>query len=268
MSVSPALPDSPNHEGFYEMEPLSDPIEETPTPQEEGKGPGMLGKMWSVAATASNYVKGLLVSNPVVAVEGGLDPSFIDMLERLNNRGRMLNNIDMTLFFQGLNNKLKKEGRLPFSYSLNFLNATISHTKLDEATVLIEKMNPQQTMVIPFVLSGDSRLEINHITVLMIKEGVVSYYDSKGVISDYRPIEEDTLRAVIDFCRDKWASQAEIKQNVTTHQWDINTCGLRVAQFIYNRVWNGRSLDDFSDEGDLDTFRQTFFDTALFAFKL
>lgn len=256
-------------EGFHHIELTEINQESFPpsSPVVEGRGPGMLGRVLSVAATAGSYVKELLLSSSVISPRDDLDPLFVGMLERLSNTGRMLNNIDLTLFFQGLNNKLKEESKTLFSYTLEFINSPITTRNLDEAKEAIERINPLSVIVIPFVLGGGSMLEINHITVLMIKDGVVAYYDSKGVISEYRPIKENNLRAVVDFCRDRWAGGAEIKQNITTHQWDINTCGLRVAQFVYNRIDTGRALDDFSDEGNIGAFRQTFFNTALLAFK-
>lgn len=234
---------------------------------EQGKGPRMLGKIWSVAATAGNFARGLLRSNTVEPLTVDNEAMLHEMAERLNNPGRMLNNIDITLFFQGLTNKLRDDPARQFAYALDFILSPLNNFSLDEAKQLMEKKEVASTMVIPFILGGGGILDPNHITVMMIKDGVVGYYDSKGVTSENRLMAGGTLRSLIEFCRDRWAPSAEIVENVETVQWDINSCGLHVAHYAYTRILDRCALSAPVSQEEVGQFRQTFLDTALLAFQ-
>ncbi len=229
-------------------------------------GQGIVGKTWSVAVTAARLASGVISSYSIEHPDT-TDPNFLGLIDRVQHPGKKLTNIDLVLFFQGFNQSLKKLNLPEFSYFLGFVHGAISHWSLVDAKKELERFSRENlaltTLCIPFVIEGCGWFERRHITVMLIMDGMVSYYDSKGKSSALHLLSEGgTLRELIEFCRDHWASQTPIIENKDVVQYDINSCGVHVAHYVYTRIVEKRAFDAPISEQEVLDFRRKFIEIA------
>lgn len=100
------------------------------------------------------------------------------------------------------------------------------------------EINPplDQPICIPIVLAGKGSFSRNHIVGLMIKDGVIEYFDSMGTPSDQIMLADNsgTLRNVLENL------QAKLGYKLIEHreklQHDIHNCAVFVCEFFRQRL--------------------------------
>lgn len=221
----------------------------------EGRGPNFSGKVYSGAVTGLLYLNGLardwLTGLYTEEEKDVIDPNFHGQIERLRNPGMMIGDIIVNQYLT----KLKEQHNFHIIHDFYLSRRCCIHEMtLKEAQQILypsikEYKDQNLPFVMPVVLNGNSTWERSHIVTILIKNGVIEYFDPKGMISCYQKLQDDnTFRDVLDFLnQDIYQGKGRISENTITHQFDANNCGVFACYYV-NAKLNGEPLESSSTE--------------------
>lgn len=167
-----------------------------------------------------------------------------------------------------------KEEKVNFKFVRNFLiiKPEINLCSLKDIFLTLEseiaeaKSSTNESICIPLVLAGKQNLSSNHIVALLIKDGMIEYFDSLGIPSDQILLgnSSESIRNVLEHLQAKWGFQ--IIEHRDKLQSDVHNCGVFVCEFYRQRLINetkmGSMLEALSDN-ELLLARDTIF-SAIF----
>ena len=144
-------------------------------------------------------------------------------------------------------NHLNKE-KANFKFIRNFLliKPEINLCLLKNILLILEseleseiELPINQPICIPIVLAGKQNLSSNHIVALLIKDGMIEYFDSMGIPSDQIILgnNSETLRNVLEYLQAKLGFQ--IIEHEVKLQADVHNCGVFVCEFYRQRLASG-----------------------------
>ena len=235
-----------------------------------GEGPTSLGKMTAGVNTVKNWIQGKFfqpfnyepsqnrvtldaqkrVANPASQLRGSDVSNFITNLKDL----RDLNLVHVHEFYATNNSNINEKSFSEIKSIIDgYADAFLHRNNLDKSIPI----------VIPISFSNQGYWEINHIALIMVHNDVLEYYDSKGVESSHKLLNDGSgsLKNVIDYCCEKFGAHHVI-ENRSTQQFDINNCGVFVCKHLHDRLVGGLSVGDQRNEVNVVNFRQTILDVA------
>jgi hypothetical protein len=210
-----------------------------PLPQKPPSPP--MGKAWAVYKTVKSFFKTSLEFTP------DSDPVLAAGQARIATMGKQLASSDVINFVE----KLQLDAEL-FSSFFAMKGFGVNLQTLDslkETLSFLPKTNPQKALILPVTFEGESLWETGHIALILIKEGNVEYYDSKGILSKDRPLKDEgkTLHDFLIHCRDTYAPGGVIYENPYQNQVDAHNCGVFVCKQIYSRLVDNTPLGSFEN---------------------
>jgi hypothetical protein len=206
--------------------------------------------------TGLDIARGKLWGN--LTIEKHPDDVIQKSRELLSTPGTFLNASIILGFLEGLQ-ACRTFNKIDVFYTRNIEDYTKEDIK--QAVEYAKKtFIPGQPVCIPIVFSyvRADLFTVGHIAVIIIENGILEYYDSKG--TDFTPNSQ--LQALItdfiDGCADELNASRKII-NYNKHQYDVHNCGVFVARHIYRRLIN-REPYNFEDNhvptnAELDNFR-------------
>lgn len=221
------------------------------------KGQNIFGKIFSILQTAK-----FLTAHPISSNE---DPA----LERLNHLGQSLSSNILNLFFEALQQKANfklipdyylTSGCEITTYSLEEIKQNLDQSKLEESIA------QNEPIVIPVVLKGKELFNINHIALIIINNSSIEYFDSKGLSSKTKGLNDgsNTVFHVLTYLNQKlFNNEAKIFENPHAIQFDVNNCGVMVAAQVYRRIVDKQPMGFFTQavytESQIRDFRAYMF---------
>lgn len=145
-------------------------------------------------------------------------------------------------FFQRI---AKAHKNLILFHSFYTKQETISEFRLEDLQQQLEteiraRKNEMQggPIVIPIAMGRNHLLEATHIAIIKITDNNVYYYDSKGVPSKNRKIQEGhTIRDFIEVCQKLLTDgKGTIEENKSIHQWDCYNCGAYTSHYLFQTM--------------------------------
>lgn len=183
-------------------------------------------------------------TTPTLNIEPLVDENYEKDVRNLAGFGEFLSQRTLGSTLRMFNDHLEiKHGPL-FTLYMGFSNSGIKSEDVEYITDAKKAYNREQAMVIPIVFSGF----VNHVTVIYIKDGQLSYYDSQGIPAkdrmiaprDSRVAKTTTMRDFLEKFEDSF-ELSEIKENSKVHQSDSHNCGGYVLNYIMLRHLNLKS---------------------------
>lgn len=223
----------------------------------EEKGQNIFGKFFSILRTAK-----FLTAEPI---SSNKDPA----LERLNHLGQSLSSNILNLFFETLQQKANfklipdyylTSGCEITTYSLEEIKQNLDQSKLEESIA------QNEPIVIPAVLKGKELFNINHIALIIINNSSIEYFDSKGLSSKTKGLNDgsNTVFHVLTYLNQKlFNNEAKIFENPHAIQFDVNNCGVMVAAQVHSRIIDKQPMGSFTQavytESQIRDFRAYMF---------
>lgn len=215
------------------------------------------------------------LSTGIANIKDRISPLTTDKaLQRVVSRGNMLADTDVSYFLQSL----EDIDKFKFTRMIDFMHTPITSFSLSDAKAVLSNLkDPQEPIVIPIVIAKDELFGRNHITSIIIKDGTVRYFDSKGALSGNVALLPDvdgnknTLRDFLEFLRDTYAPGGPIYENEVVLQFDAHNCGVFVCKDIYEQIIGNHPIDEFSKkiptEKELVSFRTEVMGSKIRAYK-
>ncbi len=226
--------------------------------QNNGTGSTLIGQALSLGTTATNLLWGTITNR--------LNPPSSAFEATLNNPGTQLDGYILQCYLKGLNEQNHNKAYVIHDFYISDSFGIASHTleSLKKQLNFHKQMlNFEQTIVIPLVIPGTSLVERNHIVAVLIEDGQLEYYDSKGVFSQNINLSNGlTLFQMLTVMQHVFCESAnqslKIRENGKTHQFDVNNCGAFVAKFIHDRIALKHSFQQIcnGEVTDIITFRK------------
>ena len=237
-----------------------------------GAGRSRLGHVVSGAcylvSTGSDFVTGHFLP---YEYEPSIDPQ-IKAVQALLAQRKLLTPTAINLFFQK-----SLEGKVKFNLFQEFYCRPMNHWTMNEIVQFINSKTEEKTfdrsqpICIPIVMEGSG---ISHITALLIKDGIVEYYDSKGqsideakeyfLAKDSKDSTQHSLADVLEFLAQFFEAKTLVL-NADKHQGDFHSCGVHVCRFFKLRLIDGIKILDAGgkyhpipslSKADLENFRK------------
>lgn len=199
-------------------------------------GPSCMGTIYSAAVTAKELAMYWLVSYP--PYEPSHDPAIHKMQKRVLGRGYQLGGNDVYEFINEMSKVSPVNQICEFYFQAGI---AINRFTLDEIKEKIEyaskDFKAELPICIPINFGSDGYLESNHIAVVLIKDNIVGYYDSKGIESKFKKLKgENTLKDFLDYCLVKFTKKGNIVENPYTHQFDAHNCAVFICNYLYSKI--------------------------------
>lgn len=222
-----------------------------------GTGPTIINKIYSVANTGIQCTVGTLYPYPY---EKSNDPIIRKMQARVANPGLQLGSNDIYQFITGI------EAENPLNHiSFFYFQSSILDFALDEIKENIDQFSKSFDLNLPIIIpinfNGYGLLERNHIASIIIKDGVVDYYDSKGILSENKILKcGKSLQDVLKYCVEKFNCK-NIAENPYIHQYDAHNCGVFVCYHIYSKIVENQLIGTVTVQApttsEIQDFRET-----------
>lgn len=157
---------------------------------------------------------------------------------------------------------LQKNGSMN-KLTLNDIQVILDKVKIDASEQL-----SQYPIVIPVVIAGINFWEANHITLILIKDNCVEYYDPKGVVGVNRMLADGihSFFDVLEYCKQIFTDNGEIVENPHTHQFDFHSCGIFACRHLDNRLLKMQKMGEFSclapSPNEIENYRRTILNLA------
>lgn len=229
----------------------------------EGQRPGKLETFSAGISTATEIIKGVFFS---YAYEPIADAPTLYGQKRVANPGRQLGGEDVLAFIRNLSSKTTHETVHDFFLASN---TGINVHSLVEIKKILDRKNFKigSTIIIPINFVKEGRWERNHISLILIKDNIIEFYDPKGIYSQYRPLADgNTLSNVLDLCKTAWTTGGMILENPHRHQTDAHNCGVFVCRHLHRRFREESPMGVWPDQtpalSEIEDFRQTVLDIA------
>lgn len=213
----------------------------------EGTGPTIVGKAYSVANTLMTMTKDYIYP-PTADVSNVYDPGIRRMIQQLACEGSQLDSSILGTYLGIMKDQVS------FHPINTFMNSSMDRFNIGEIESILmsyKQSDKQKPVCIPVVFGNESVLERKHIAVILIKDGQIRYYDSKGVVSSERYLGDGTsFNRVLQACRTIFLEneKAPIIENKTVHQYDAHRCGVFVLFYLYQSLLRNKDAFYFSNK--------------------
>jgi len=225
---------------------------------ETGTGPTLINKVYSVATTGIQAAIGRFY--PYEYKENS-DPAIRSMQKRVANGGAQLGGNDVYKFIEEIsrNSPVNHMTCFYFQAGVSIQTLTLNEIKqnIDQAS---KHFNLTLPICIPINFGAFGVFERNHIASIIIKDNVVDYNDSKGVLSKNKPLKDDhNLQDILEYCREKFTNEGDIAENPYIHQYDCHNCGVFVCRHIYSKIHQDQLMGTMDTNapslGEIQNFR-------------
>lgn len=212
----------------------------------KGKGPNFLGKLWNLSVTGGQKISALFHTTEFTGAGSTiLDTPGMNLFSNICKR-----------FFHRIAAEAKDVTLIDKLYDGDTSITPHSVAKLEEVlkTELAKAKYDKGPLCIPIVLTHKNPLmKVRHIAAVLIADNQVYYYDSKGIASRLRPLQEtdaedekdnapggakkESIRDFLLMCQKNWTDgTGQIHENPTIHQWDTYNCGAYVSHYLFQRI--------------------------------
>lgn len=202
-----------------------------------GKGATLLGQLLNVATTGVDKIDGLFHQS---ARQG----KFAQIIEKPGQN--LFSNICKRFFHRIV--KEKKELNLFdcfYTSEHSVTDFTLRDLKRFLNDEIMEKEHDLNTglFCIPIVVGRNALFEARHMVVIQIMKNTVYYYDSQGIASEQRKLQDgSTLRNFIEMIQEILTDgSGGIVENGTIHQWDIYNCAAYVSHYVFQTMILGKT---------------------------
>jgi hypothetical protein len=213
-----------------------------------GSGATVTGRVYNVAITSLQCFKGYWSPSHL---EQSPDPMDHVIQKRLQSPSAQLGGYDIYKFIEGVSKKtpVHQCECFYFQHGMSILNYTLVEIQ-ETISNIANNFDVNTPICIPVNFGGHGYLERNHIVSIIIWNNVVDYYDSQGVFSKYKILKDgNSLRAVLEFLRDKFTFEGNIVENPYEHQNDIHNCGVFVCYRIYSIIIEENVIGNIEQAG-------------------
>jgi|GEM_PF-3234498 len=217
-----------------------------------GNGPSFPGQAYSVANTLQKMVQDVMTFRSLSILAGLKDDSIKNAVNILSSKGKQLNNVVFEIFFNLLTKRNPK-----IQVIRHFYQRSLEDFSKEEILQILEDNKTRAFPIcIPLTLGHHELFERKHMTVIIVTEEGIQFYDPKGVMSHHHVLKDNKgdsslLREILLACEDiflkKRGYQGGIKENKRIHQYDAHRCGLFVLFFVFSVLEENKTMDDFEE---------------------
>ncbi len=226
-----------------------------------GFGPTVAGRVYSGAMTCKELALSFFYDYP--AYNPSEDPAIHKMQKRVLGRGVQLGSNDVYEFINEIsrNNPVYHINEFYFQagIAVNYLTFDQIKETIDQEA---KDFHLDIPICIPVNFGSQGLLERNHIAIILIKDGVVDYYDSKGIISSKRSLQSNhTLEDVLEYCLTKFTREGKIVENPYMHQYDSHSCAVFICNYLFLKIVSNQTMGELYLEtlkpGEIQDFRNS-----------
>lgn len=200
---------------------------------------------------------------PLPAADGDEIPRVVKLRDTLKDPSTMLNQVVVHHYLGHIQSQREEKGLSKVLELTHFYcneKLGVNEWTLEQIKKAIKEASQSpdyqksDPVCIPVVFANYGQWERKHIATILIKDNTVEYFDPKGDTSITKALakEGETLRDMLEYCRDEFTDAGKIIENEYPFQWDAHTCGLRSCDFMKRRLIDQEPMGQHPAQTPLD----------------